>query len=68
MFETNDSSDDSDEGLSKQALPAATDTNEPVDLDKMPTTGEEYLRQVRYGAMHVSRSRLAVVEECVCRN
>lgn len=48
MFENTDSSDDNDDILSKQALPAADDSHGPVDLNKMPTTGEEYLRQVRY--------------------
>ena len=48
MFKNNDSSDDNDESLSKQVLPAADDNNEPIDMNQMPTTGEEYLRQVRY--------------------
>jgi hypothetical protein len=47
MFENNDSSDDNDESLSKQVLPTTLDYNEPIDLNKIPTTGEEYLRQVR---------------------
>ncbi len=49
MFENNDdSSDDNDESLSKQVLPTPEDYNEPIDMNKIPTTGEEYLRQVRY--------------------
>jgi hypothetical protein len=48
MFENNDSSDDNDESLSKQVLPTTDDNNGPIDINKMPTTGEEYLRQVRY--------------------
>ncbi len=49
MFENNDSSSsDNDESLSKQVLPTIEDYNEPIDLNKIPTTGEEYLRQVRY--------------------
>jgi hypothetical protein len=48
MFENNDSSDDDDESLSKPALPTNDDLNQPIDINKMPTTGEEYLRQVRY--------------------
>jgi hypothetical protein len=48
MFENNDSSDDNDESLSKQVLPTTDDHNELIDMNKMPTTGEEYLRQVRY--------------------
>ncbi|UJR15183.1 hypothetical protein I4U23_002144 [Adineta vaga] len=50
MFENNDSSDDNDESLSKQVLPTADDLNGPIDMNKMPTTGEEYLRQVRFQA------------------
>jgi hypothetical protein len=45
MFEDDDSSDDS---LSKQVLPTTDDFNQPIDINKIPTTGEEYLRQVRY--------------------
>ncbi|CAF1057650.1 unnamed protein product [Rotaria sordida] len=51
MFENIDSSDDNDEdSLFKQVLPTANDNNEPIDLNKIPTTGEEYLRQVRFQA------------------
>ncbi|CAF0841668.1 unnamed protein product [Adineta steineri] len=50
MYESNDSSDDNDESLSKQVLPTSDDANGPIDLNKMPTTGEEYLRQVRFQA------------------
>ncbi len=45
MFEDDDSSDES---LSKQVLPTTDDFNQSIDMNKMPTTGEEYLRQVRY--------------------
>ncbi len=48
MFENNQSSDEDEEILSKQVLPTANVANEPIDMNKMPTTGEEYLRQVRY--------------------
>lgn len=48
MFDNNDSSSDDDENLSKPVLPTADNFIEPIDLDKIPTTGEEYLRQVRY--------------------
>ena len=48
MFQNNESSSDDDESLCKQALPIADDSIGPIDLSKMPTTGEEYLRQVRY--------------------
>ena len=48
MFENTDSSDDNDDSLSKQVLPTADDNNDPIDINKVPTTGEEYLRQVRY--------------------
>ncbi|CAF0975316.1 unnamed protein product [Adineta ricciae] len=50
MFQNNESSSDDDEILCKQALPIADDSIEPIDLSKMPTTGEEYLRQVRFQA------------------
>lgn len=50
MFDNNDSSDDDDDdgNLSKQVLPTNENFNEPIDMNKFPTTGEEYLRQVRY--------------------
>jgi hypothetical protein len=53
MFKNNadaddDDDDSSDENLTKQVLPTADDQIGPVDMNKMPTTGEEYLRQVRY--------------------
>ncbi len=47
MFENNDDSSD-DESLSKQVLPTNDDSNQSIDMNKIPTTGEEYLRQVRY--------------------
>jgi hypothetical protein len=50
MFQNNDSSNDNDESLSKQVLPA-TETEDytgSIDMNKMPRTGEEYLGQVRY--------------------
>lgn len=46
MFQTNDSSDD--ETLVKQVLPTSEHGNQPIDINKIPATGEEYLRQVRY--------------------
>ena len=46
MFDTDDSSDD--ETLAKQVLPTSEHGNDPIDLNKIPATGEEYLRQVRY--------------------
>jgi hypothetical protein len=48
MFQDNDSSDDNDESFIKQVLPTAADNYNPIDLNILPTTGEEYLRQVRY--------------------
>ena len=60
MLENDDSSDD--EPLSKQVLPTADDRSAgPIDMTKMPTTGEEYLRQVRYASVHGS-SRSASVD------
>ncbi|CAF1067196.1 unnamed protein product [Rotaria sp. Silwood1] len=50
MFENTDSSDDNDDSLSKQVLPTIDDNNDMIDMNKMPTTGEEYLRQVRFEA------------------
>ncbi|CAF3309817.1 unnamed protein product [Rotaria socialis] len=50
MFENTDSSDDNDESLCKQVLPAPHVDDDPVDMNKVPTTGEEYLRQVRFQA------------------
>ena len=49
MFTHDDDDDDEeDEGiLAKQVLPTADDQSGPVDLNKIPMTGEEYLRQVR---------------------
>ncbi|CAF3983748.1 unnamed protein product [Rotaria magnacalcarata] len=46
MFENTDSSDDNDESLCKQVLPAPHVNDDPVDMNKVPTTGEEYLRQM----------------------
>ena len=46
MFDNED--DSSEESLSKQVLPIADERSGPVDLTKLPATGEEYLRQVRY--------------------
>ena len=42
-----DDDDEEEESLVKQVLPTADDQNGPVDLNKTPMTGEEYLRQVR---------------------
>ena len=46
MFDHED--DSSEESLSKQVLPIADDRSGPIDLSRLPATGEEYLRQVRY--------------------
>jgi len=50
MFQNNDSSNDNDESLSKQVLPATEteDYTRSIDMNKMPRTGEEYLGHVRY--------------------
>ena len=52
MFRNDDNLDDDDdeeeeESLVKQVLPTADDQSGPVDMNKVPMTGEEYLRQVR---------------------
>jgi len=50
MFNSNrqaSSDDDDDDVLSKQVLPMNDDFQGSIDLTQMPTTGEEYLRQVR---------------------
>lgn len=47
MFE-DEGDGSSDEDLSKRALPIGDESKDPIDLNKIPTTGEEYLRQVRY--------------------
>lgn len=49
MFTNADDDDDDveEESLAKQVLPTADDQSGPVDLNKIPMTGEEYLRQVR---------------------
>ncbi|CAF3678061.1 unnamed protein product [Rotaria sp. Silwood1] len=59
MFENTDSSDDNDDSLSKQVLPTIDDNNDMIDMNKMPTTGEEYLRQVRFEASQLPNFQTA---------